>query len=238
MSSTKKREFFLTRRTPILRPISISLVLIIAFAAFTASFTVAPAATYTYNITDEKVSYDLQNETTAWIFTVSCGTPNQITQFLVEWDGNATDISSITVDGVPPDWWELSTYQKFDITGIRIKYTIKNKAVPVIITLNGLYCADTVQSAIFAGSNDYGPYNIIGPVVAKTNDSDNDGVPDCIDNCSADPYKTEPGVCGCGVNDTDSDSDGSPDCNDGCPDDPNKIDLGVCGCGVADTDSD
>ncbi len=45
-------------------------------------------------------------------------------------------------------------------------------------------------------------------------DSDSDGVGDACDSCPADPNKTEPGICGCGVSDVDSDSDGIPDCND------------------------
>ena len=58
------------------------------------------------------------------------------------------------------------------------------------------------------------------------------------DFCPADPNKTEPGVCGCGVPDTDTDHDGTPDCNDKCPNDPNKIAPGVCGCGHPDVDTD
>lgn len=45
-------------------------------------------------------------------------------------------------------------------------------------------------------------------------DSDNDGVPDNLDECPDDPLKIEPGTCGCGVLDTDSDNDGIPDCHD------------------------
>jgi len=87
-------------------------------------------------------------------------------------------------------------------------------------------------------------------------DSDGDGEPDCTDRCPADPAKTQPGACGCGVADVDSDQDGLmdchdtcvgtgdsdgdgvPDCADGCPNDALKSAPGVCGCGVADTDSD
>ena len=81
-------------------------------------------------------------------------------------------------------------------------------------------------------------------------DKDKDGTPDCDDRCPNDPNKTEPGACGCGVEDTDSDKDGIADCNDPCPndkenkckdlcpDDPNKTEPGACGCGVKDTDSD
>ncbi|MFA5375223.1 MAG: right-handed parallel beta-helix repeat-containing protein [Dehalococcoidia bacterium] len=54
-------------------------------------------------------------------------------------------------------------------------------------------------------------------------DSDGDSTPDCSDGCNDDPYKTSPGICGCGVSDDeDSDSDGTPDCVDACPDDYGK----------------
>ncbi|MCH2160428.1 MAG: hypothetical protein MK085_01000 [Phycisphaerales bacterium] len=59
-----------------------------------------------------------------------------------------------------------------------------------------------------------------------------------VDNCPDDPFKTEPGICGCGVPDTDTDFDGTPDCNDGCPEDQFKTDPGICGCGESDADSD
>ncbi|MHC4445155.1 MAG: FG-GAP repeat domain-containing protein [Planctomycetota bacterium] len=69
-------------------------------------------------------------------------------------------------------------------------------------------------------------------------DTDLDGVPDCVDNCPADPNKSEPGTCGCGTPDSDTDNDGTPNCIDDCPNDPNKIEPGICGCGVSDVDSD
>lgn len=52
-----------------------------------------------------------------------------------------------------------------------------------------------------------------------------------IDDCPADPDKTLPGTCGCGVADTDSDQDNTPDCADFCPDDAAKLEPGTCGCG-------
>ena len=75
-------------------------------------------------------------------------------------------------------------------------------------------------------------------VVRPDTDSDNDGTPDCNDDCPNDPNKTEPGDCGCGTPDIDSDNDGTPDCNDDCPDDPNKTEPGACGCGNPDVDTD
>ena len=58
------------------------------------------------------------------------------------------------------------------------------------------------------------------------------------DLCPADPMKTAPGQCGCGVADVDADMDRTMDCIDGCPSDPAKVAMGACGCNVADTDGD
>lgn len=58
------------------------------------------------------------------------------------------------------------------------------------------------------------------------------------DQCTSDPYKTSPGICGCGVPDIDSDGDGTPDCIDKCPVDPLKSAPGICGCRNSDKDSD
>jgi hypothetical protein len=69
-------------------------------------------------------------------------------------------------------------------------------------------------------------------------DTDGDLVADCLDACSNDRGKTQPGLCGCGVAETDTDRDFTPDCIDGCDSDANKVVAGVCGCGVADTDAD
>jgi hypothetical protein len=69
-------------------------------------------------------------------------------------------------------------------------------------------------------------------------DSDSDTVKDCDDGCPMDLFKTQPGVCGCGVPDTDVDVDGTLDCQEMCPTDPLKLVPGVCGCGRADADTD
>ncbi len=67
-------------------------------------------------------------------------------------------------------------------------------------------------------------------------DSDSDGVGDACDGCPNDPNKTEPGICGCGEDDTlDSDTDGVPDCIDNCPNDfnPDQADADSDGIGDA-----
>ena len=69
-------------------------------------------------------------------------------------------------------------------------------------------------------------------------DSDGDELGDVCDGCPTDYLKTAPGICGCGVPDTDTDDDGTPDCNDGCPLDPQKIEPGICGCGVEELSDD
>ncbi len=48
----------------------------------------------------------------------------------------------------------------------------------------------------------------------SSGDRDSDGVDDCRDECSTDPYKTEKGVCGCLVPDVDLDNNGVFDCLD------------------------
>jgi RHS repeat-associated protein len=52
-------------------------------------------------------------------------------------------------------------------------------------------------------------------------DTDGDGTSDITDQCKYDPFKTEPGVCGCGEEDNDSDGDSVYDCYDIQPDDWN-----------------
>jgi Putative metal-binding motif len=47
-------------------------------------------------------------------------------------------------------------------------------------------------------------------------DSDEDGTPDCADQCPNDRNKKLPGSCGCGSSDLDTDIDGVPDCSDKC----------------------
>lgn len=49
-------------------------------------------------------------------------------------------------------------------------------------------------------------------------DTDADGLRDECDGCPDDGNKIEPGICGCGLDDSaDSDGDGVSDCIDQCP---------------------
>jgi MYXO-CTERM domain-containing protein len=50
-------------------------------------------------------------------------------------------------------------------------------------------------------------------------DDDEDFACDHEEGCPQDPDKTEPGMCGCGFNETDRDHDSVPDCLDPCPED-------------------
>ena len=90
-------------------------------------------------------------------------------------------------------------------------------------------CFGTVDGT---GTTDVCGKCIGGPINVKSDDADNDGTPDCNDQCKNDPNKTTPGTCGCGVAETDSDNDNTPDCDDECPNDPTKIKAGLCGCDV------
>ena len=75
-----------------------------------------------------------------------------------------------------------------------------------------------------------------GTCEAGEPDADQDGTPDCGDDCPDDPDKILAGVCGCGVADGDRDGDGTDDCDDRCPDDADKTEPGACDCGLPDVD--
>ena len=88
------------------------------------------------------------------------------------------------------------------------------------------------------------------PYAAVASDSDSDGINDGFDGCPSDPYKSDPGECGCGNPDIDYDDDGAIDCfnpdedNDGLSDlyeDSNAngiVDSGETDPGDPDTDND
>ena len=61
------------------------------------------------------------------------------------------------------------------------------------------------------------------------------------DLCPNDPYKTTPGICGCGNDDVYDIVLGRYICSDPidlCPNDPDKTEPGICGCGRSDEDLD
>ncbi|MHC4696760.1 MAG: hypothetical protein ACYTFA_08470 [Planctomycetota bacterium] len=89
---------------------------------------------------------------------------------------------------------------------------------------DGTYVVEFLDDRRFTGvtTNGAQPWPVLRlePLVLPIDaqDTDQDGYPDCADGCPTDPYKTEPGVCGCGVSeDADSDDDNVPDCADQCP---------------------
>ncbi|MET0343852.1 MAG: MopE-related protein [Polyangiales bacterium] len=72
-------------------------------------------------------------------------------------------------------------------------------------------------------------------------DSDGDGVADCVDFCPGLTDRLESGACGCAAASADSDGDGVENCNELCAFDPAKQAPGLCGCGVSeggDSDGD
>ncbi|UCE61684.1 MAG: right-handed parallel beta-helix repeat-containing protein, partial [Phycisphaerales bacterium] len=56
-------------------------------------------------------------------------------------------------------------------------------------------------------------------------DDDGDGVINECDGCPVDARKTDPGLCGCGVDETDNDGDAVPDCTDRCPGFDDRVDC-------------
>jgi hypothetical protein len=86
----------------------------------------------------------------------------------------------------------------------------------------------------FAGATEAPNAGIDGLAVARQ-DSDGDGVIDALDGCPADPTKSAPALCGCGVPDDDADGDGAVGCQDVCPGvaDPAQLDTDGDGRGDA-----
>jgi len=69
-------------------------------------------------------------------------------------------------------------------------------------------------------------------------DTDQDGLPDCKDQCKDDPRTTLPGVGGCGKPYMDTNTDRTPDCKDQFAKDMNKTEHSMCRYGMSDAKSD
>ncbi|MEK6677073.1 MAG: FG-GAP-like repeat-containing protein [Planctomycetota bacterium] len=114
-----------------------------------------------------------------------------------------------------------------------------NNHAPDQVLFNNLMCTDDDECTLGTHDCDVNATctNTPGSFTCACNSGyQGDGfVCTLIDLCPADPNKLEPGICGCGTQDTDTDGDGTADCEDGCPNDSNKITLGICGCGADDT---
>lgn len=81
-------------------------------------------------------------------------------------------------------------------------------------------CADILGGAAYL--DDCG--KCVGGTTGITSaDADNDGIPDCKDLCPADPLKSEPGLCGCNV-----DENSCVDCKGEVNGDAYLDDCGVC----------
>jgi hypothetical protein len=160
----------------------------------------------------------------AQVGILTYGTAGSVTYTItVSWKGGGQP-QTLTITGLP-----------VGASGVFVPPTVSSGSTTSTLTVS-------TSSATPAGAHTFtvsaGGQSDTGTLTIQDTDSDGDGVADCNDLCPADPLKTAPGICGCGVADTDSDGDGVTDCNDGCPADPNKTAPGICGCGVADTDSD
>ena len=81
----------------------------------------------------------------------------------------------------------------------------------------GACCASVGCSVATAADcgNSGGSY--LGDGTQCAGDIDQDGVDGACEECPNDPFKTVPGICGCGSRDIDSDFDSFLDCNDTCP---------------------
>jgi hypothetical protein len=165
--------------------------------------------------------------------------------------GNSTSTDEVTLDVTIPPAVNAGTDFSMQVgdsvpfggnptvNGIEGSYTVEWTLIQNPGDAASLTDADTEMPEITASAPGtyeakvtafFGPCTVSDTVVVTATPS--------VEQCPNDPNKTEPGVCGCGVEDVDSDDDGVLDCEDMCPNDPNKIEPGVCGCGVEDADAD
>jgi len=92
-------------------------------------------------------------------------------------------------------------------------------ASPAADDTNGALPTEVHQGKTYWGLRTDGTWgHQTGNLNPCTTDSDGDTIPNCYDQCLADPAKVFPGTCGCGFADVgDQDGDGLLDCEDPCP---------------------
>jgi cysteine-rich repeat protein len=174
-----------------------------------------------------------------------CGRANA-TIVCALWDGDGHDIA---VTG--PDWSDTRGYGEPDHwRTFRLADVSGDGLADVCIRAGSGYTCAPSLGASFGPSWSYNGWTDAAGFAAPEHhttviagsercyDSDGDLASDCAESCPADPSKTEPGLCGCGLADADSDGDGAIDCDEACPYDPDKLDPGACGCGAPDLDGD
>ena len=155
---------------------------------------------------------------------------------LVRWDASELEpreVSSGTkfgvTDGRPP------VYGQVFVVNNRIVFATSNSSGKdrAVWAITDNQCAGITQTGFTKKTS-----GVCGCGMLDA-DTDEDNVPDCIDQCPNDEHKLVPASCGCGQTEDDFDQDGALNCLDGCPFDPNKREPTGCGCGRSDTaDSD
>lgn len=112
---------------------------------------------YNFNVTFDGVTYDLNNNTSTWTYTVTGnGQPPALSHWDLELCDNHTVIWSNYAYSVGVD-------PTTGIDGIKWDIPIQpNESKTFIFTLNGIYSETEVTAAV-KGGNDFGTGNVIGP---------------------------------------------------------------------------
>ena len=131
--------------------------------------------------------------------------------------GVTVDLATGSFDGYA--WAENVGWISFRGTGTMHTIDEIMVAAPAADDTNGALPSEVVTGRTYWGlrtNGTWGPQT--GNLDPCTTDSDGDTIPNCYDQCLADPAKVFPGTCGCGVADVgDQDGDGLLDCEDPCP---------------------